>query len=276
MRASILIVSIILLIAIAAADSPSIQGVIGVAKPFVQSEESDSESSSFHGVIGTAIPFGQSEEDNSGITPIQGVIGIAKPFGQSEESDSESSSFPGVIGIAKPFGQSETTQPAQPEAVSEPAPTTLIYIGGATIPLSSYQTDLGKYLWIEGNNGLSQYASINQYATIPLLAYTSTGGPGEVLEMYPSASSQGTYQRTSLDFNPGYNRIPYRGDVVGKHYLLFTINNQPSNAIIIDVNGTGSSTILGTAPSNLNAQGISIEPIDQLNPQPEPPKPKSY
>lgn len=230
MKASILIVSMIFLIAIAAAGSPSIQG----------------------------------------------VIGIAKPFAQSEESDSETPSFPGVIGIAKPFGQSGTTQTAQPEAVSELAPSTIVYIGGTTIPLSSYQADLGKYLWIEGNNGLSQYALINQHTTIPLLAYTSTGGSGEILEMYPSASNQGTYQRTYFNLDPGYNRIPYRGDVVGKHYLLFTMNNQPSNAIIIDVKGMGSSTILGTAPSNLNAQGISIDPINQLNPQPEPPKPQSY
>jgi hypothetical protein len=228
MKARILIVTIIILIAMAAAESPSLQG----------------------------------------------VIGIAKPFGQSEESDSEPLPIQGVIGIAKPFGQPETTETAQPEAVSELASTTIVYIGGTTIPLSSYQTELGKYLWIEGNSGLSQYASINQYATIPLLAYTSTSGPGEILEMYPGASSQGTYQRTYFNFSPGYNRIPYRGDVAGKHYLLFAMNNQPSNAIIIDVKGTGSSAILGTAPSNLNDQGISIDPIDQLNPQPEPPMPQ--
>jgi hypothetical protein len=251
MKARILIVSIIILITMVAAESPSLQGVIGIAKPFGQSEESDSE------------PL-----------PIQGVIGIAKPFGQSEESDSEPLPIQGVIGIAKPFGQPETTETAQPEVVSELPSSTIIYIGGTTIPLSSYQTDLGKYLWIEGDRGLYQYASINQYATISLVAYTSTAGPGEFLELYPSNSNQGAYLKTYYKFGPGYNRIPYRADVAGTHYLIFTMNNQPSNAIILDVKGTDASTILGTAPSNLNDQGISIDPIDQLNPQPEPPMPE--
>jgi hypothetical protein len=70
--------------------------------------------------------------------------------------------------------------------------------------------------------------------------------------MYPGDSSnQGLYQRTYFNFNPGYNRIPYRGDVAGRHYLLFTIGDQPSNSIIIDVNGdevVSSQPVLGTAP----------------------------
>ena len=140
---------------------------------------------------------------------------------------------------------------AQPEVVSELAPSTIVYIGGTTIPLSSYQTTYGKYLWIE-NQGLRQYASMKQYSSLPLIAYTSSGGPGEILEMYPSNSNQGTYQKTYYNFNPGHNRIPYRGDVVGRHYLLFAMNDQSSNAIIIDVNNGmigGSPVMLGTMPS---------------------------
>lgn len=120
------------------------------------------------------------------------------------------------------------------------------------------------------------------------MAFTSTGGPGEILEIYPGESSQGIYQRISCNFSPGYTRIPYRADVPGRHYIMFALDDKPSSAIIIDVEGTGSSTItLGTALSatpiqlpgvsqDLNAEGILKEPIDQLNPQPEPPKPKSY
>lgn len=212
--------------------------------------------------------------------------GIARSL-RSDTSDANEVHMidPLSVGIAKSLGTytSDTspsnTSQGQPETISELSSSTIVYISGTAIPLSSYQTDLGKYLWIEDNNGLSLYASINQYTTIPLLAYTSTGGQGEIQEIYPSTSNQGISQRTYFNFNPGYNRIPYRGDIAGRHYLLFAMNDQPSNAIIIDVKGTGSSTMLGTAPSttsNFNAQGISIEPIDQLNPQPEPPKPKYY
>ncbi len=126
------------------------------------------------------------------------------------------------------------------------------YIGGITIPSASYQTTISKYLWIENDNKLLQYASIPQYASLSLIAYTSTGGPGEILEMFPSDSNQGVYQRTLYKFNPGNNRIPYRSDVVGRHHLLFNLNDQSSNGIIIDVNNGmigGSPVMLGTMPS---------------------------
>jgi len=138
------------------------------------------------------------------------------------------------------------------EVFSQLAPSTIVYFGEASIPLSSYQNTLGKYLWIESYGGLSQYASVPQYSSLYLMAYTSTSGPGEFLEMYPSASNQGIYQKTNFYFNSGYNRIPYRSDVAGKHYLLFSMADQSSNAVIIDVvnsMGTGSPIVLGTNPS---------------------------
>jgi hypothetical protein len=144
-----------------------------------------------------------------------------------------------------------TPKQGQPEVVSELTPSTIVYVGGTTIPLSSYQTNYGKYLWIE-SNGLHQYISIPQYESLPLIAYTSTGGPGEILEMFPSDSDQGTHLRTYYNFNPGFNRISYRGDVVGRHHLLFTLNNESSNGIIIEVNNAtigNSAVILGTMPS---------------------------
>jgi hypothetical protein len=124
--------------------------------------------------------------------------------------------------------------PQNVEVISELAPSTLVYVGGTTIPLSSYQTAFGKYLWIE-SNGLHQYISMPQYSSLPLIAYTSTGGPGEILEMYPSTSDQGAYQKTYYKFNPGYNRLLYRGEVAGRHYLLFSMGDQSSNAVVIDV-----------------------------------------
>ena len=137
------------------------------------------------------------------------------------------------------------------EVFSQLAPSTIVYFGESSIPLSSYQNTLGKYLWIESYGGLSQYASVPQYSSLYLMAYTSTSGPGEFLEIYPSASTQGIYQKTDFYFNSGYNRIPYRSDVAGKHYLLFRMGDQSSNAVIIDVintMGTGSPIVLGTNP----------------------------
>lgn len=131
--------------------------------------------------------------------------------------------------------------------------TTMVYVGQSSIPLSTYQTTFGNYLWIEGAQAWSQYVSIPQYSSIPLVAYTPTGGQGEILEMYPRGSTQGVYKGIYYDFNPGYNKLIYRGDVAGRHYLLFAVNDQPSNSIIIDVTDglvLGSAPVLGTAPTS--------------------------
>jgi hypothetical protein len=129
----------------------------------------------------------------------------------------------------------------------------MVYVGQESIPLGAYQTAFGNYLWIEGAQAWSQYASIPQYSSIPLVAYAPTGGQGEILEMYPRDSTQGIYKGISYDFNPGYNWLTYRGDVAGRHYLLFAINGQPSNSIIIDVTDglvLGSALVLGTSPTS--------------------------
>ncbi len=148
--------------------------------------------------------------------------------------------------------QEEGGSQTLPEIVNVSETTTIVHIGETSIPLASYQTTFGKFLLIESYRGLSEYASIPQYSGLSLLVYTSTGGLGEFLEMYPSDSlNQGLYKRTYINLNPGYNRIPYRGDVAGRHHLLFTMNDQPSNSIIIDVNGNEIETsqpVLGTAP----------------------------
>lgn len=272
MRAISWIIAIALLIAIVPSDAEGVHTIDPLSAGIAKSLSSDTSDAT---------------ETQNGIHQIDPLsAGIARSM-RSDTSDANEVHLidPLSAGISRSLGSdtsdtdTSNTSQAQPETISELPSSTIVYIGGAAVPLSSYQIDLGKYLWIEGNNGLSQFASINQYTTISLLAYTYTGGQGEILEIYPSTSNQGTSQRTYFNFNPGYNWIPYRGDVAGKHYLLFSMNDQPSNAIIIDVKGTGSSTMLGTVPpttSNFNAQGISIEPIDQLNPQPEPPKPKYF
>lgn len=148
--------------------------------------------------------------------------------------------------------QGDATRDGVSEVFTQLAPSTIVYFGESSIPLSSYQNTLGKYLWIESYGGLSQYASVPQYSSLYLMAYTSASGPGEFLEIYPSSSNQGIYQRTDFYFNSGYNRIPYRSDVAGKHYLLFSMDDQSSNAVIIDVAntiGTGSPIVLGTNPT---------------------------
>jgi hypothetical protein len=50
-------------------------------------------------------------------------------------------------------------------------------------------------------------------------------------------SKYNTYQ-----FNPGYNTMNFNADQVGRHVLLFVVNNQPSNVVIVDVFAQAPST----------------------------------
>lgn len=150
--------------------------------------------------------------------------------------------------------QSETSAPEQSEIVNVSESTMIVYVGGSSMPLGTYQSAFGKYFWIENGLGWSQYTSIPQYSTISLIAFVPMGGRGEIFEMFPGSygsALQGVYKGIYYNFNPGYNRIMYRGDVIGRHHLMFTINDEPSNGIIIDVVGSsvpGSSPVLGMSP----------------------------
>jgi hypothetical protein len=108
-----------------------------------------------------------------------------------------------------------------------------------TYPLTTYQGTYrsagNNHLWIEDSQGLIQYASVPQYSQVSLVASTSTGGQGEVYELYPTATSQGTYNINIYSFMPGYNRMGFNADAAGRHILFFTVNNQPSDAVIVDV-----------------------------------------
>ena len=64
-----------------------------------------------------------------------------------------------------------------------------------------------------------------------LLAISSAGGNGYLYEIYPDSHST----NNNYYFYPGYNQINFYADVVGQHILLFIINGQVSNAVVINV-----------------------------------------
>lgn len=196
------------------------------------------------GGLGEAI-----QNQGSGFKQITGV----NFEGLGGDTQTGGTNFKRIVGInlGESFGDSQNDAPAPDQAgmLNVTESSVIVYIGGSTIPLSSYQTAYGNYLWMETDMGWSQYVKISQYSGLSLIAYTPTGGQGEFLELYPSSSGQGKYAKTYLKLYPGYNRIMYHGDVAGRHHLLFTLNNQPSNSIIIDVTGgqvLASTPVLGT------------------------------
>lgn len=261
-RIAFAMISIALLVALAGAEGnfKTITGVnLGGLGEAAQSDE-NSDGNNFKRVVGVNFAGlggadqseGSSEEGN-----FKHIVGIDL-VGLGATNDTEGGNFKPILGVnlvgLGGDSQSETPEQGTSGMVNVSESTMVVYVGGSSIPLGTYQTTFGKYFWIEDGMGWSQYASIPQYSSLSLIAYTPMGGQGEIFEMFPGSSGsafQGVYKGIYYNFLPGYNRIMYRGDVAGRHHLMFTINNEPSNGIIIDViAGTvlGSSPVLGMSP----------------------------
>jgi len=127
------------------------------------------------------------------------------------------------------------TSPTKYELSQEP---TMLYFGGSgsqkALSYSQYQsyamyTGLNS-LWIQGSTSWTQYAAVPQGASLSLLATTSSGGYGYLYEIYPD----GTSDKTGNYFYP-YDQIGFYADQVGQHLLMFVIDGQPSNVVVIDV-----------------------------------------
>ena len=86
-------------------------------------------------------------------------------------------------------------------------------------------------LWIQGLTSWTEYAQVPQGSSLALLATTSTGGNGYLYEINPS----GILAKNGFYFFQGSSQIGFYADTIGQHILLFIINGQVSNSIVIDV-----------------------------------------
>ncbi len=132
---------------------------------------------------------------------------------------------------------------------SEPS---AVYFGGQSVSYSTYRSTYGgtNSLWILGSRSWTQYASCPQWAYLQLLAYSPSGGSADLYEIYPN----GNVDKDTTYFWPGYTRISFQADTVGRHILLFVVNNQPSNAVVIDVSRGGWPPSPGPGPAPSYAQ----------------------
>jgi len=98
--------------------------------------------------------------------------------------------------------------------------------------LSAKSTERSLQLWIQGSVGASQYQTYTVGTTLQLLADAQVSGIAELHEI--SLQSE-TVKSRRYQLMAGYNSINWKPDQIGRHILLFTMNNLPSSAIIIDV-----------------------------------------
>jgi hypothetical protein len=187
-------------------------------------------------LLGTTIQQKALESEISHPTPVSGGDS-SNPSGQGQSGSGQ-----GQMGSNQ--GQTGTS------TVVWPVPVT-------PYPGSYYQTSGNDNLWIDMPQGRMQYVVVPQYLHISLIASTSLGGQGVVYELYPNATGQGVYSTNVYNLNPGDNRLEFAADIVGRHILLFSINNQASNGVIVDVQGSINSSAQQSNGAILG-QGVGV------------------
>lgn len=153
-----------------------------------------------------------------------------------------------------------TQQQAEQYSIAGQQPSTL-YVGGQqqmAIPYNQAQAYAtftgGNALWIQGTNSWTQYAQVPQGSYLSLIATTSRGGNGYLYEIYPN----NRLERSSFYFYSPYTRINFYADTIGQHILLFSLNNQVSNGVIIDVTGYTPGPAPGPGPMPTGRARVNI------------------
>ena len=121
--------------------------------------------------------------------------------------------------------------------VTQSVPARIYFGSGKEIAYNQYQSSVaasrGNELWIQKGQDWSQYAIVPAGSGIQFIAFAPVGGQADYYWILQTDSLNITSKR--LDLYPGYNSLNFKADEVGRHILLFVLNNQPSNSIIIDV-----------------------------------------
>lgn len=156
-------------------------------------------------------------------------------------SSEDASSFAEFFGMEPPATSGEVERYSLPGR----EPSSVSFAGRST-SYSAYQSTSGgaNYLWILGASSWTQRVVCPLGSYLSLLAYTPSGGRADFYEIYPD----GRLLSRSYYLYQGYSRINFEADEVGRHVLIFTANNQPSNAVIVDVARGGWPPSPGPAP----------------------------
>jgi hypothetical protein len=121
--------------------------------------------------------------------------------------------------------------------VTHKTPSRIYFGSGRDVTYTQYKSFAssaeGNELWIQKGPDWSQYAIVPEGTALQLIAFSSAGGQADYFDTLQTDSASVTSKRVS--FYSGYNSMSFVADKSGRHILLFVLNNQPSNAIVIDV-----------------------------------------
>jgi hypothetical protein len=115
-------------------------------------------------------------------------------------------------------------------SVQEPQ---FVMLGKKWIPFGRYGLqNRSVELWLRSGSNLTQYHSAETGDLLEILAYSPFSGRAD---FYGIDYSNSSILHRSYDFGPGYHNAAFKTDHVGRIMLLLTVDNQPSNALVIDV-----------------------------------------
>ena len=121
--------------------------------------------------------------------------------------------------------------------INKKLPGKLYFGSGKEIAFTAYQSATsparGNELWIQKHMDWSQYAIVPQGAGMQFIAFAPAGGKADYYQIHETGVQKITAKQ--VNFFAGYNSLNFLADKMGRHIILFVLNNQPSNAIIIDV-----------------------------------------
>lgn len=113
---------------------------------------------------------------------------------------------------------------------------------------------------------MSQYAAVPQGGLISLIATAPTGGNGYLYETYPDGHTIKNYYY----FFP-CSQVGLNADAIGQHNLYFSIDDQMSNSIIIDVTGSSAQSTEQSDNQQLSYQPSSYLQLNYQQPNYNPP-----
>lgn len=123
--------------------------------------------------------------------------------------------------------------------ITQRRPSRIYFGSGQYVAFAQYQSAIaptrGNELWIQKGADWSQYGIIPDGSQLPLIAFAAAEGEAELYEIIRTGSTSASVTSKLYHLYAGYNALGMSEETVGRHILLFVLNHQPSNAVILDV-----------------------------------------
>ncbi len=165
---------------------------------------------------------------------------ISSGLGAYQELSSAFSFFSGFYATSgMPVLSGIISTPTKFE-ISHKEPSKIYFGSGQELEYSKYvstTTSRNNELWVQGSTkgsiDWSAFVVCPQGSWLQLVAYAPVGGSAGFYEIIQNDTQNISYR--VYQFYPGYNTMSFTAEQVGRHILLFIVNNQPSNVVIVDV-----------------------------------------